>query len=374
MPETRKLSVILVIVTGSMYITTSAGLIAFNKYLMAPGVFPYTCALVLIQQIFCSIMAAVLYLAMPSLFPSLADPEKKVSLNFSLGGDSVLLKGVLPVAVLFSIQLILTNQAYLFADIAFLQMIKECNVIAVYFMSIAFAIEVFQWRQMRLIILLVLATCMSVRGELHFSAIALGLQLSCFIFESLKITLQGVMLSGQGKGLDPLSYVLLVCPGCACIFGLIIGGSHFVFPDQHVLPMPAFSEMVQMRWMLLGNACLAFALNVSIAMFIKCSSAVSFVVSAIFKDVSIVLFDVLFLGKETTALQCVGFTFQMILILTWSLVKTFPKEFENDIFEGFRVVLSGKSQSFSESEKASEAYGSITEGDRFGGGSGKAKV
>jgi len=352
------MSIVLVFVTGAMYAATSAGLIAFNKHLMTPGMFPFPVALGLLHAVFCSTMCGILYLAKPGLFPALSDPNKNAAVK-----DGSVIKAVLPLACFASAQIILSNQAYLFTDVAFLQMMKECNVVGVYFMSVIFALEVFQWRHLQLIVLILFATWLTVIGELNFSMIAFALQAGNFFMESLKITLQGVMLSSKGQSLDALSYVLLMMPPSAVILAGITASFHFLLPNQQFVLMPATSDWINMKGFLLANACLAFVLNVSIALFIKYSSPMAFALAAIFKDGSIVLVGVLFMGKKTTATQLCGFALQVSLVLTWSLMKVFPKAFEHGILEGLHMVATGRHHEQLKSKDAEQApetcYGSV---------------
>jgi len=327
-------SVALILLTGALYISISSGLITFNKYLMAPGRFPFPAALGLLHSVFCSLMAAFLYMFKPGLFTSITGPEKRVSMY-----DSSLWKAILPIATFFSLQIVLSNQAYLFADIAFLQMLKEANVVFVYLTAIAFGLAAFKWVQMRLICFIALATWMSVKGDLTFAWAGFYIQCACCVAETSKITLQSLLLSSAGKGLDALSYMLLVMPLCAVIFGTLLLALSFAGPSQMVLPMPATSDWMNMKWVLLLNACGALALNLSTLAFIKYSSGVTFVLASILKDIMIVLAGIMFMGHKTTVFQMLGFTLQVVLILLYSLTKIYPDEFEHGINCGLRVLL-----------------------------------
>jgi len=328
-------SVVLVLLTGSLYISISSGLITFNKYLMAPGRFPFPAALGLLHAVFCSLMATVLYMFKPDLFTSISGPEKRFNMY-----DRTLWKAILPVAAVFSLQIVLSNQAYLFADIAFLQILKEANVVFIYLTAIAFGLAAFKWLQMRLICFVVVATMMSVKGDLTFAWAGFYIQCACCVAETSKITLQSLLLSSAGRGLDPLSYMLLVMPLCAVIFGTLLLVLSLAAPSQTMLPLPAFSDLMNMKWVLLLNACGALALNLSTLAFIKCSSGVTFVLAGILKDIMIVLAGIMFMGHQTTVLQMFGFTLQAILILLYSLTKIYPDEFEHGINGGLRILLS----------------------------------
>lgn len=343
--NSKTMSLALVLLTGGLYISISSGLITFNKYLMAPGMFPYPAALGLLHAIFCSLMATFLYMVKPALFTSITDPEQLVTdpeKRFSMY-DCTLWKAILPIALFFSLQIVLSNQAYLFADIAFLQMLKEANVVFVYITAISFGLAAFKWVQMRLIGLIVVATWISVKGDLTFVWAGFLIQCACCVAETTKITLQSLLLSsyGAGKGLDVLSYMLLVMPLCAAIFATLLLLLSFAGPSQMLLPLPALADWIRMKWILLLNACVALALNLSTLAFIKCSSGVTFVLASILKDVMIVLAGIMFMGHQTTVLQTIGFTLQVALILLYSLTKVYPDEFEHGIIGGLRMILSG---------------------------------
>lgn len=324
-------SAAVVLLTGSLYIASSAGLIAFNKVLMKPDMFPYPAALGLLHTVFCSAMAFILYSVNPSLFPSLTSSDKKVDINMSLMRSTIL-----PIAGLFSLQIILSNQALAYCDIAFLQMLKESNVVLVYLACVLLGTEIFKWRQMHFIGLITIATFVTIRGEIHFVLIGFLLQASCCFVEATKIALQGLLLSSRGRGLDALSYMLVVMPTCVCVFGPIVVILSIV--PNNIMPMPSLSQWFTMRWYLLGNACAALFLNLSIMLFIQHSSAMSFVFAGITKDVAIVLLGVVYMGHTVTGIQTAGFAAQVGLILVWSLMKTFPKQFEPGVMQGFTAL------------------------------------
>merc|ERR1719198_1962935 len=99
----------------------------------------------------------------PEFFPALTDPDNRVVL------DKSLFLSILPVAVLFTAQLVLTNTAYLEASVAFLQMMKESNVVLVYMFSLVAGLELFSPHRMLVVAGIILATSLTVTGEIKFS-------------------------------------------------------------------------------------------------------------------------------------------------------------------------------------------------------------
>jgi len=333
---------------GGLYISCSATLIGFNKYLMHDDRFPYAVTLVMLHMGFAAVLSCVLFFCCPSLYPSFTDPARKVQITARL-----MLTCILPITILFSAQLTLSNMAYLHSSVAFLQMMKEANLVLVYVLSLFVALETFKLRSVIILVFIIAATTMTIVGELKFSMTGFLVQGSSQLFECSKIVLQALLLSevAGGKKLDAMSYVLVVTPLC---FIELFGAGFILY---YIVPEHSFAgvwpHLVNWWPYLCLNCCIAFALNVVIALFIKHSSAVGFILAGIVKDVVIVSVGCAMFHEHVSALQTVGFIMQLIGILVWSLVKTFPDRFEDSFWLGLartfcgypeRKVLKGKAQ------------------------------
>lgn len=324
---------------GALYIATSSGLITFNKYLMHADRFPFSVSLVLMHSLFCSVLTGLLYLLRPSLFPSIAGPaEGRVAVDREL-----LLKGAAPIAFFFTAQLVLSNTAYLHSSVAFIQMMKESNLVFVYILSLLVAIERFKVTHVFILFFVLAATDLTIHGEKNFNLQGFVIQGLGQLFECARIVLQAVLLTSVGKKLDALSYVLLVMPLCFCFLAVSLIGLTFVWPNDN-FPSPKMQDLYTWWPYLLLNSLIAFALNVVIALFIKNSEAVSFILAGILKDAMIVLVGGLGLGESISRLQVAGFGMQIVGILIWSLMKTFPESFEDGFVAGFVDVLRGREQ------------------------------
>lgn len=323
------LSVTRVLSLGFIYIIISAGMIAFNKYLMNAERFPFAVPLVLLHSAFSSIIAFILFLVKPSLFPSLTDPVRKVPVDMEL-----MLTGALPIALLFSVQLVLSNTAYLHSSTAFLQMMKEANLVLVYAFSLLFALESFSWNKGKVLFAIMIATFLTIHGELQFSWIGFVIQGTGQLFESLKIVFQGFVLSNSGRKLDALSYVLLVMPLCF----MVLGSVYFFLAKVHPIEqfkLPSWDHLTMWWPVLLANCCVAFSLNLTIAFFMKFSSPISFILAGIAKDACIVGAGAGMLGEMVSPMQAAAFILQLGLIWVWSMMKLFPEHFNNGLMNGF---------------------------------------
>eukprot|EP00928_Gymnodinium_smaydae_P061873 TRINITY_DN45849_c0_g1_i1.p2 TRINITY_DN45849_c0_g1~~TRINITY_DN45849_c0_g1_i1.p2 ORF type:complete len:360 (-),score=91.51 TRINITY_DN45849_c0_g1_i1:52-1131(-) len=311
----------LVVFIGCIYIAISAGMINFNKWLMQPTHFPFAIHLTLMHMIFSTVLCGSLYLFFPSLFPALAQSNpKRMELNAELMG-----KRMLPIAVCFCGQLVFSNQAYKFCSVAFLQMLKEGNVLLVYILALFCGMEFYDRRKVFLLMLLLGFLTLTIHGEMHFSLIGVIIQASGQLFECSKITLQAMLLSGSGQKLDALSYVLVVGPISTVVLGTVLAAT----TSGVFITMAAPTwEIISSWWpTLLLNCCVAFALNVSIAAFVQVSSGVAFVLAGIVKDAAIVLVGVALMGEQISGTQAVGFLGQLFLIMIWSLLAKFPEMF-----------------------------------------------
>jgi hypothetical protein len=311
-----------VLVWGAAVIAASSALINFNKYLMQPGKFPFAVPLVMMHSFFATIFAGLLRVFCPSLFPSMSDSEKKVALSVNY-----IITCILPVAALGACSLVLSNTAYEFASVAFLQMMKQGNVIIVYVFSLCFGLEVFQMRSMLVLGGVVMATMSTIDGELNFSMIGFVVQGCCCFIESLKVVLQGILLAGSGKKLDPLSFVLIVSPQIFFFLSLAIVAK-LSFPQLLAFALPTLADFSHCKWLLAGNVVLAFALNVICALFLKYGSPIAFLLVNIIKDIMIVVASSLFLGEVVSFQQMVSFPIQLILIFLWSLMKSHSELFD----------------------------------------------
>jgi hypothetical protein len=323
------------IILGIVYIVLSAMLIDFNKVMMGKDHFPFALPLVFIHTSTCFLCSVFLYLICPSLFPSLSDAENKVDINWRM-----LITGALPVALTMSASLVCSNLAYRWCGVAFLQMMKESNVVLVYCFALMASLETISWQKVQVMLLLVGATAISVKGEVNFVLMGFSVQAIAQVCECTKVTLQSMLLSGKGK-LDPLSYLLIVMPFCVVVLGGALtilwfcgGGHRFAMPDLADL---------QREWRLLAcNALLAFGLNLAVAAFMKHTSAVAVILVGIVKDATIVFFNAIFLGEGISQLQTFGFILQLIFVTLWSAMKIFPKEFEAGVIPLLRNLIRGQ--------------------------------
>lgn len=304
-----------------VYMAVSSGLITFNKYLMDENRCPFALFVAMLHMSSCFCCNTVLFKLQPSLYPSLTDEVFRVDID-----QGLVLRILLPIACCFAAQLVLSNVALVHSSVAFLQMMKQSNVVLVYLFSLTLALEEFSWRRVGVLVFIVLATALTIRGEVRFSAFGCTIQGVSMLCESMKLTLQSYSLSSTGRRLDALTYVMLVSP---LVFLVLTCLSLFIFialpSTPEALSLPQWPVLRSHFWLLLGNALLAFCMNVVHALFMKNSSAITFILTGVLlKDILIVLAGSALLGDPISSMQVWGFGMQLVGILMWSLMKASP--------------------------------------------------
>jgi len=300
-------------------IIVSATLIRFNQHLMQKDQFPYPVVLVFLHTVFCSLFCSALIFMTPSLFPALTDPDRKVDVTFQYYKTQVF-----PITGFFCVALVSSNMAYKFCTVAFLQMMKESNIVTVYVMSIFVGRETFSLLQILILVMMVMATCLCVKGEMHLSVTGCLLQVASCFCESAKTVTQSLLVSGSGKKLDPLSAVLVVMPVCAAILGSILALHWLQLAAIPGIELPSARDFEKNRWELAANIMIAFVLNVVIAVFLKCSSPITLVLTGNIKDIVIVSMSSMIMREPISRTQCVAFGLQIMLVFLWSALKQNP--------------------------------------------------
>lgn len=257
---------------------------------------------------------------------------------------------MMPIGACFAVALVLGNCAYYFCSVAFLQLMKEANVVLGYFFSAMFSLEVFTWPKMQLVAFVLAATSLTVHGELRFSLLGFAMQGIAQLAECVRLCLVAVCLTDTSKKFDSLSFVLLIMPVC------------FLFLSPVVLYMSwtyGFPWAVVSEWWphLLSNALCAFVLNVVVMFFIQRASAMGLVMTGILKDVLIVGAGFMLFGDPMSVEQACGFGLQLVGIFCWFLVKTYPEEFQVGFFSGVVALVRNRTEGCS--DKQSDAGAAI---------------
>lgn len=331
-----------------VYVAVSAGLVCFNKFLMAHGRFPFPAVIVLFQMTTCSCLSGALFLWSPASFPALA----KCGL-----GRGAILRSCLPISLFFMMELMLGTAAMLHASVAFLQMVKESAVVWVYSLSLLVAVEVFCWRKAAILAFTLAGTALTIRGEPHFALAGLALQGAGVLSSSCKAVLQQMVLQSRGLKLDALSYVLVMSPlSMLFLAGMLVSTDFWPWRHGDLLGVPTYHDLALWSPQLVANALCAFTMNILIAVVIQNTSAVSLTLFGLIKDAVIVFGGWLVAGSVLSGMQALGFAMQLGGVALWSLSNLLRDEPES-------VPLKTGDRPTGLEEKGAPGYGAPSGGE-----------
>jgi len=297
------------------YIALSGGLINFNKYLMNKKRFPHPMALTAMHMAASLVLCSLVLLVRPSAMPSVEACK---------GRMAKLYQYLAPIGFLFAIMLYGSNRAYLYCSIAFLQFMKEANVVLVFTFSALAGLQFVNRQRVVVIAWVILGSSLCVHGELNFVFIGFMLQGVSQFAECARAVVAELVLTGSEFKLDPLSYTFFMAPVCL----LVLGIGNIITWDPSVI-----TDLAVWWPYLLPNACMAFCLNVIIAQVIKETSAVGFIITGVVKDIALVVFSSVVFHDSITNSQWLSFSVTLSGVFFWSFMKVFPDHPGVKLFE-----------------------------------------
>eukprot|EP00448_Togula_jolla_P020232 CAMPEP_0170589260 /NCGR_PEP_ID=MMETSP0224-20130122/11258_1 /TAXON_ID=285029 /ORGANISM="Togula jolla, Strain CCCM 725" /LENGTH=343 /DNA_ID=CAMNT_0010913011 /DNA_START=58 /DNA_END=1089 /DNA_ORIENTATION=+ len=286
------------------YIAASAVLINFNKFLLEK--FPFPWELTALHMTCCSVMSMLLYLVLPGLFPAMHRLE---------GRKLELLKYFLPLGAFFATALYCSNKAYLYCSVAFLQFMKESNVVLVFLLCCSVGLQRMDRVKAVVVVWILAGSWMCVHGEINFTMIGFVIQAISQFAECSKNVMGEYIMSSADFKLDPLTYTLFMAPVSLLFLSMGVAWTWD----------PAVIAAAQANWhYLLPNALLAYALNLIIAMVLKNCSAMGFILAGMVKDIVIVVVSSHLFGDFIANMQYIGFAVTLAGCGAWSLLKLMP--------------------------------------------------
>ncbi|KAJ1422745.1 triose-phosphate transporter family-domain-containing protein [Ochromonadaceae sp. CCMP2298] len=268
------------------WISISCTMILFNKAVLDQLKFPFPMFLVFWHMLLATILTQIMSRTTNML------PGGKVT------GD-VYLKQLLPVSLFFAVSLVLSNKAYIYLAVSYIQMLKAFTPVAVLIFSYVVGLEQSSYTEMYIVTIICIGVALTSMGESFFSWAGFTFQSLAILAESSRLVLTNLLMK-QLK-LDPLSSLYYIAPLC-CFF---IGVACLIF-EAADLPLERMQTTDFMVIMLINGA-VAFTLNVAVVLLIGNTSALVLTLAGIIKDILLVFLSVTVFGSPVTPLQYAGY-------------------------------------------------------------------
>ncbi|GJN90480.1 hypothetical protein Rhopal_003491-T1 [Rhodotorula paludigena] len=260
------------------WISTSSAVILQNKYILYDLGFKHPVALTTIHLAFQTLATRLL-----RRYTNMVDKAKELEATGVMNRDAFMRK-IVPVAVLFSASLVLSNWAF--------------TPVSVLLVSAAFGLKELTRKILLIVALISFGVALASYAEIDFELIGFLVQALAIGIESCRLVLVQKLL--QGFGLDPMSSLYYMAPVCLALNAVLL------------LPVEGFQvfedavELVGIPY-LVFNACLTFALNIASVSLIGKASGLVLTLAGVLKDILLIAGSWGLLGSTITGTQCVGY-------------------------------------------------------------------
>ncbi|KAG5222199.1 phosphate translocator-related family protein [Salix suchowensis] len=261
----------------AIWIFLSFTVIVYNKYILDKKMYnwPFPISLTMIHMSFCSSLAILLIKVFKFVEP------------VSMSRD-VYLKSVVPIGALYSLSLWLSNSAYIYLSVSFIQMLKALMPVAVYSIGVMLKKESFKSNTMANMISISVGVGIAAYGEARFDTWGVFLQLGAVAFEATRLVMIQILLTSKGITLNPITSLYYVAP-CCLAFLTETSSFHFDF-------------------VIFGtNSLCAFALNLAVFLLVGKTSALTMNVAGVVKDWLLIAFSWSVIKDTVTPINLFGY-------------------------------------------------------------------
>jgi hypothetical protein len=271
-----------------VWIILSSTVILYNNHLYSTLNFRFPVFLVTWHLTFAAIGTRVLQRT-----THLLDGAKEVHIT-----KDMFVRSILPIGLLFSASLILSNTAYLYLSVAYIQMLKAFTPVAILLISWASRIQEPSKKLAVIVLMISTGVALASHGELHFNLVGFLTQAAAVAFEASRLVMIQLLL--HGLKMDPLVSLHYYAPVCALINFLVIPFTEGLAP---------FYELARIGpLILISNASVAFLLNVAAVFLVGAGSGLVLTLAGVFKDILLITGSVLLFGAQITPLQVFGYS------------------------------------------------------------------
>lgn len=271
-----------------IWIVLSSSVIIYNNYVYNTLNFRFPVFMVTWHLTFAAIGTRVLQRT-----THLLDGAKDVHVS-----KDMFVRSILPIGLLFSGSLILSNTTYLYLSVAYIQMLKAFTPVAILLISWTFRIQDPNKRLAMIVVMISCGVALASRGELHFNIIGFLTQTAAVAFEASRLVMIEILL--HGLKMDPLVSLHYYAPVCAIINMAVLPFTEGLAPFYEIIRVGPL--------ILISNAAIAFLLNVAAVFLVGAGSGLVLTLAGVFKDILLITGSVLIFGAPITPLQVLGYS------------------------------------------------------------------
>jgi len=212
----------------------------------------------------------------------------------------VYLKSVVPIGALYSLSLWLSNSAYIYLSVSFIQMLKALMPVAVYSIGVLLKKENFKSNTMANMISISVGVGIAAYGEARFDTWGVFLQLGAVAFEATRLVMIQILLTSKGITLNPITSLYYVAPCCLAFLSI-----PWIFVEYPVLKE---SSSFNFDFVIFGtNSLCAFALNLAVFLLVGKTSALTMNVAGVVKDWLLIAFSWSVIKDTVTPINLFGY-------------------------------------------------------------------
>ncbi|XP_022132032.1 probable sugar phosphate/phosphate translocator At5g25400 [Momordica charantia] len=272
-----------------IWIFLSFTVIVYNKFILDKKMYnwPFPISLTMIHMAFCASLAFLIIRVFKLVEP--------VSMSRDL-----YISSVLPIGALYAFSLWLSNSAYIFLSVSFIQMLKALMPVAVYSIGVLFKKEPFKSNTLFNMLSISFGVAVAAYGEAQFNAWGVFLQLGAVAFEATRLVMIQILLTSKGISLNPITSLYYVAP---CCFAFLL--VPWVFVEYPILRE---SSGFQFDFVVFGtNSFCAFALNLAVFLLVGKTSALTMNVAGVVKDWLLIAFSWSVIKDTVTPINLFGY-------------------------------------------------------------------
>ncbi|KAI5665247.1 hypothetical protein M9H77_24570 [Catharanthus roseus] len=273
----------------AVWIFLSFTVIVYNKYILDRKMYnwPYPISLTMIHMSFSTSLAYLLVRVF-----KISDP---VTMSWEF-----YFKSVVPIGLLYSISLWLSNSAYIYLSVSFIQMLKALMPVAVYSIGVLFKKEQFKSETMANMLSISFGVAIAAYGEAKFDTWGLILQLGAVAVEATRLVLIQILLNSRGVSLNAITSLYYVAPCCLAFLSI-----PWVFVEYPILKE---SSSFHLDFFIFGtNSLCAFALNLAVFLLVGKTSALTMNVAGVVKDWLLIAFSWSVIKDTVTPINLCGY-------------------------------------------------------------------